>query len=36
MKIITHAWRTYKCRLVKCLRGKINPFNTYKDLKQED
>jgi hypothetical protein len=36
MKIISHAWRTYKSRLVKCWRNKMNPFNTYKDLREED
>jgi hypothetical protein len=36
MKIISHAWRTYKSRLVKCWRNKTNPFNTYKDLREED
>jgi hypothetical protein len=32
MKIISHAWRTYKSRLVKCWRNKMNPFNMYKYL----
>jgi hypothetical protein len=27
MKIISHAWRTYKSRLVKCLRDKKNSFD---------
>jgi hypothetical protein len=36
MKIISHAWRTYKSRLVKCWRNKTNPFNTYKNLREED
>jgi hypothetical protein len=36
MKIISHAWRTYKSRLVKFWRNKTNPFNTYKDLREED
>jgi hypothetical protein len=36
MKIIFHAWRSYKSRLVKCLRDKKNPFNEKKDLTQED
>jgi hypothetical protein len=35
MKIISHAWRTYMRWLMKCLRDKKNPFNTYKDLTQE-
>jgi hypothetical protein len=36
MKIISHAWRTYKSRFVKCWRNKKNPFNTYKVLTEED
>jgi hypothetical protein len=36
MKIISHVWRTYKSRLVKCWRNKQNPFNTYRDLTEED
>jgi hypothetical protein len=36
MKIISHAWRTYKSRLVKCLRDKKNSFDKFKDLTQED
>jgi hypothetical protein len=36
MKIISHAWRTYKSRFVKCWRKKMNPFNTYKELREED
>jgi hypothetical protein len=36
MKIISHAWRTYKSRLVKCWRKKKNPFNMYKDLTEKD
>jgi hypothetical protein len=36
MNIISHAWRTYKSKLVKLWRNKINPFNTYKDLREED
>jgi hypothetical protein len=35
IKIISHAWRTYKSRLVKCWRNKTNPFNTYKDLRED-
>jgi hypothetical protein len=27
MKIISHAWRTYKSRLMKHLRNKMNPFS---------
>jgi hypothetical protein len=36
MKIISHTWRTYKSRLVKCWRNKTNLFNTYKDLREEN
>jgi hypothetical protein len=36
MKIISHTWRSYKSRLVKCLRDKKNPFNMYKYFTQED
>jgi hypothetical protein len=36
MKIISHTWRTYKRRLVKHWRNKTNPFNTYKELTEED
>jgi hypothetical protein len=36
MKIISHTWRTYKSKLVKCWRNKMNPFNMYKDLREED
>jgi hypothetical protein len=36
LKIISHAWRTYESRLVKCWRNKTNPFNMYKDLREED
>jgi hypothetical protein len=36
MKIISHAWRNYKSRLVKCLRNQKNPFNMLEDLTQED
>jgi hypothetical protein len=35
MKIISHAWRTYKSKHVKHRRNKTNPFNTYKDLREE-
>jgi hypothetical protein len=35
MKIISHAWMTYKIRLVKCWRNKKDPFHTYKDLTEE-
>ena len=30
MKIISHAWRTYKSRLVKCLKEDQNPFKKFK------
>jgi hypothetical protein len=36
MKIIYHSWRTYKGMIVKCWRNKTNPFNAYKDLREED
>jgi hypothetical protein len=36
MKIISHAWRTYKSMFVKCWRNKMNPFDMYKDLREED
>jgi hypothetical protein len=36
MKIISHAWRTYKSRLVKLWRKKESPFSTYKELREED
>jgi hypothetical protein len=36
MKIISHAWRTYKSRLVKHWRNKTNPFSTYKKLREKD
>jgi hypothetical protein len=36
MKTISHAWRSYKSKLVKCLRNNENPFDKYKDLTQED
>jgi hypothetical protein len=32
MKVNSHAWRSYKSRLVKCLRDKKNPFDKFKDL----
>jgi hypothetical protein len=35
MKIISHAWRTYKSRLVKILKEE-NPFEKFKDLTQEE
>jgi hypothetical protein len=36
MKIISHIWRTYKSRIVKCWRKKQNPFNMHRDLIEED
>jgi hypothetical protein len=36
MKIISHAWRTYKSKLVKIWRDQNTPFNKYKDLSKED
>jgi hypothetical protein len=36
MKIISHAWRTYKSKLVKILWDQDTPFNKYKDLTKED
>jgi hypothetical protein len=36
MKIIYHAWRSYKSRLVNYLWNKKNPFDTFKDVTQED
>jgi hypothetical protein len=36
MKIISHAWRSYKSRLVKLWRKKESPFGTYKELREED
>jgi hypothetical protein len=36
MKGISHSRRGYKNRLVMCLRKKQNPFEKFKDLKEED
>jgi hypothetical protein len=36
MKIISHAWRRYKSKLVKIWRIQDTPFNTYKDLSEAD
>jgi hypothetical protein len=36
MKIISHAWRSYKSKLVKIWRDQDTPFNSYKDLSEED
>jgi hypothetical protein len=36
MKIISHAWRTYKSKLVNLWREKENPFHTYIELREEN
>jgi hypothetical protein len=36
MKIISHAWRIYKSKLVKILRNQNTHFHNYKDLTKED
>jgi Fe2+ transport system protein B len=36
MKIISHAWRSYKSKLVKIWRNQDTPFATYKDSSEED
>jgi hypothetical protein len=36
MKIISHAWRSYKSKLVKIWRNHVTPFHTYKDVTEED
>jgi hypothetical protein len=36
MKIISHAWRSYKSKLVKLWREKESPFRMYKELRKED
>jgi hypothetical protein len=36
MKIISHAWRSYKTKLVKIWRNQDTPFHTYNDLLEED
>jgi hypothetical protein len=33
---IFHAWRSYKSKLVKIWRNQDTPFDTYKDLSEED
>jgi hypothetical protein len=35
MKIISHAWRSYKSKLLKLWRKKESPFHTYKELREE-
>jgi hypothetical protein len=32
----SHSWKGYKIKLVTCLRKKKNPFEKFKDLKEED
>jgi hypothetical protein len=36
MKIISHAWRSYKSKLVKIWRNHDTSFHTYKDVTEED
>jgi hypothetical protein len=36
MKTISHAWRSYKSKLVKIWKNQDTPFDTYKDLSEED
>jgi hypothetical protein len=36
MKIISHAWRSYKSKHVKIWRNQDTPFTTYTDLSEED
>jgi hypothetical protein len=36
MKIISHAWRSYKTKLVKIWRNQDTPFHMYKDVTKED
>jgi hypothetical protein len=36
MKIISHAWRNYKSKLVKIWRNQDTPFCKYKDVTKED
>jgi hypothetical protein len=36
MKIISHAWRSYKSKFVKIWRNQDTPFATYKDLSKKD
>jgi hypothetical protein len=36
MKIISHAWRSYKSKLVKIWRNQDTPFAIYKNLSKED
>jgi hypothetical protein len=36
MKIISHAWRSYRSKLVKIWRNQDTPFRKYKDVTKED
>jgi hypothetical protein len=36
MKIISHAWRRYKSKLMKIWRDQNTPFRKYKYLSKED
>jgi hypothetical protein len=36
MKIISHAWSSYKSKLAKLWREKHSPFHKYKELREED
>jgi hypothetical protein len=36
MKITSHAWRSYKSKLVKIWRDQDTPFRKYKDVTEED
>jgi hypothetical protein len=36
MKIISHAWRSNRSKLVKIRREKDSPFCMYKELREED
>jgi hypothetical protein len=36
MKIFSHAWRSYNNKFVEIWRNQDTPFNTYKDLSEED
>jgi hypothetical protein len=36
MKTISHAWRSYKSKLVEIWRNHDTPFRKYKDVTKED
>jgi hypothetical protein len=36
IKIISHAWRSYKSKHVKIWRNQDTPFHKYKDVTKED